>query len=29
MQMGFFDLERRYARLSGLGDPPERSNWSG
>jgi len=29
MQMGFFDVERRYASLSELGDPPERSNWSG
>ena len=26
MQMGFFDLERRYASLSGLGDPLERLN---
>jgi len=24
MQMGFFDLERRYASLSGLGDPLQR-----
>ena len=23
MQMGFFDVERRYASLSELGDPPE------
>jgi len=29
MKMDFFDLENRYASLSGLGDPPERSNWSG
>ena len=26
MQMGFFDLERRYASLSELGDPLERLN---
>ena len=26
MQMGFFDLESRYASLSGLGDPLERLN---